>query len=81
MGVATLRAAAPARISVRTISSVAYATDDSASEDRMASPVTLDRRSWWARCDGIGRPTSSCLRDPKVEPSDMPSFPIADGVS
>ena len=36
--------------------SVAYATDESASDDSTASPVTRDRRSWCARCEGIGLP-------------------------
>src|SRR4051794_5336376 len=36
--------------------SVAYATDDSASEESTANPVTRDSRSWWARLDGMGLP-------------------------
>src|SRR5947209_18604199 len=42
--------------------SVAYATDDSASDDSTASPVTRDNRSCWARYDGIGLPTRKRLR-------------------
>ena len=61
MGLAMLSAAVPATTSTRTISSVAYATDDSASEERTARPVTFDSRSWWARCDGIGFPTTKRL--------------------
>jgi len=35
----------PATISVRMMKSVAYATDDSASDDSTARPVTRDSRS------------------------------------
>ena len=38
-------AAVPARTRTRRISSVAYATDDSASEDSTARPVSRDNRS------------------------------------
>ena len=38
---------------------MAYATDDSASDERTARPVTRERRSWCARCEGIGLPSSS----------------------
>ncbi len=45
IGFARLSAAGPTRMSTRRISSVAYATDDSASDDSTASPVNLERRS------------------------------------
>src|SRR5262245_43247703 len=48
-------------MSVATMKSVAYATDESASDDNTARPVTRDSRSWCARCDGIGCPRSSRL--------------------
>src|SRR4051812_21341420 len=54
--------------------SVAYATDDSASEDGTARPVRRERRSWCARCDGIGLPSSSRLSE-KTESSATPYFP------
>src|SRR5947207_9189651 len=53
----------PATRSVARMKSVAYATDDSASDDNTARPVTRDRRSWCARCDGIGWPTRKRLRE------------------
>lgn len=45
MGVTRLRAATPPTSNTRRISSVAYATEDSASDESTASPVTRDRRS------------------------------------
>ena len=42
MGVARARAPTPASISVRRISSVAYATEESASEDSTARPVVFE---------------------------------------
>ena len=81
MGVVHQSAAAPARIKVRTISSVAYATEERASEDSTASPVVFDRRSWCARCEGMGRPTRICLRDLIARPSGTPFLPFADEVS
>ena len=45
IGVARASALAPASTSTRRISSVAYATDDSGSEDRTARPVMRDSRS------------------------------------
>ncbi len=45
IGIAYPRAWVPATTSVATMKSVAYATDDSASDDSTARPVTRDRRS------------------------------------
>jgi len=45
MGMAYTSAAVPATISVATMKSVAYATDDSASDESTARPVTRDSRS------------------------------------
>ena len=74
IGVARLRAATPASSSVRRISSVAYATEESASEESTASPVARFSRSWCARCDGIGRPTTTCFRRPSND-SSVKRFP------
>src|SRR5438552_16708256 len=43
------------------MASVAYATDDSASDDSTAKPVILERRSCWAAEEGSGRPRRSRL--------------------
>ena len=43
IGLAMLSAAAPAKIRTRRISSVAYATDESASDDSTASPMILEQ--------------------------------------
>src|SRR5215217_4302205 len=56
--------------SVARMKSVAYATDDSASDDNTARPVTRDRRSWCARWEGIGLPTRRRLSD-NAESSDI----------
>jgi hypothetical protein len=45
IGIAYCSAPVPATISVATMKSVAYATDESASDDSTASPVTRDKRS------------------------------------
>ena len=45
IGVTRLSAATPPIVSTRRISSVAYATDESGSEDSTASPVTRENRS------------------------------------
>jgi hypothetical protein len=45
IGVTRLMAAIPPIRSTRRISSVAYATDDSASDDSTASPVIFEKRS------------------------------------
>src|SRR5262245_51789165 len=61
IGLAMLRAPTPTRTSTRRISSVAYATDERGSDESTASPVTRERRSWCARWDGIGLPTTNRL--------------------
>src|SRR4029077_5338981 len=63
IGTACEKAPTPATTSVARMKSVAYATDDSASDERTASPVTRDRRSWCARLDGIGLPTRKRFRE------------------
>src|SRR5690242_11049329 len=63
IGIACENAPRPATTSVVRMKSVAYATDDSASEESTASPVTRERRSWCARLDGIGLPTRRRLRE------------------
>ena len=45
IGVTSQSAATPPIIRTRRISSVAYATDDSASDDSTARPVTFEKRS------------------------------------
>ena len=45
IGVTSLSAATPPTSRTRRISSVAYATDESASEESTASPVTVEKRS------------------------------------
>src|SRR6185503_20152619 len=57
-------------MSVARMKSVAYATEDSASDDSTARPVTRDRRSWCARCDGIGLPRRRRLSE-NAESSDI----------
>src|SRR6185295_16599834 len=57
IGTAYTNAPTPATTSVARMKSVAYATDDRASDDSTARPVTRVRRSWCARCEGIGCPT------------------------
>src|SRR5215472_8697539 len=51
-------AAMPASTSTRSISSVAYATEESASEEKTASATRFESRSWRAWASGIGRPTT-----------------------
>ena len=51
----------PAMKSVFSISSVAYATEDRASEEKMASPVTLPRRSWIRWAVGMAGPRNARL--------------------
>src|SRR6059058_3466255 len=67
IGTAYLNAPTPATTSVARMKSVAYATDDSASDDSTARPVTRDRRSWCARWEGIGLPSSSRFRPTNPE--------------
>ena len=57
MGTESVRAAAPARIRTRRVSSVAYATEESASEEKTARPVALPSRSClaWARGNRLPR--------------------------
>src|SRR6267142_4185826 len=57
-GTSRCAAAAPACTSTRRISSVAYATEDSASDENTASATVLDRRSWCACARDIGLPTT-----------------------
>ena len=49
IGRAYPNATVPAAINVAMMKSVAYATDDSASDDSTARPVTRESRSWCAR--------------------------------
>src|SRR6516165_2886469 len=70
IGVTSHNEAVPAMSSVRRISSVAYATDESASDERIASPVAFVNRSRCARWDGIGLPTSNFLKAPTAKPGD-----------
>src|SRR5215510_10108686 len=72
IGMAWLNAPMPATISVERMKSVAYATEDSASDERTARPVTRERRSWCAMLEGIGLPTRSRLRE-KAESLDIRS--------
>jgi hypothetical protein len=51
-------ASVPARIRTSTISSVAYATDESGSEANTARATALPSRSWRAWASGIGWPTT-----------------------
>src|SRR4051812_42312063 len=84
MGLARLNAAVPASTSTRSTSSVAYATEDNASDDSTANPVRRERRSWCARCEGIGLPTTYRLRDESSASSATVSFQgptgLADGL-
>ena len=80
-GLAKPSAAGPASISTRRISSVAYATEESASEDSTASPVMRVRRSCSARWDGIGRPTTTRLTCEMTPTDIVMRFRYADGVS
>jgi hypothetical protein len=56
MGSEALSAAVPASSSTRMISSVAYATLDSASDESTASALRLVRRSWPAAAVASGSP-------------------------
>src|SRR5215831_13262258 len=76
IGVLYDSAANPPMTRTRRISSVAYATDDNASDDSTASPVTRDSRSWCARWVGIGRPRISRLIDEYAPPSGTTQLPI-----
>src|SRR5215467_7239118 len=58
MGSVRWRAAVPASTSTSRISSVAYATEDMASEEKTASATVLVRRSCRAWASDIGAPTS-----------------------
>ena len=71
IGLANLSAPAPTRIKTRKISSVAYATDESGSDERTARPVTRESRSWWASWVGIRWPTTSRLKCEKTPSSGM----------
>src|SRR5260370_31475196 len=53
--------AGPAAMRTSSIASVAYATEERASEERTASPVRLDSRSDSRSCIESGRPTSTRL--------------------
>ena len=57
IGTESASAAVPARIRTRKISSVAYATEDSASDEKTARPLTLVKRSCDSRAVGIGLPS------------------------
>ena len=62
IGMEKLMAAAPARTRMSSTSSVAYATDDIASEEKTASATVLRSRSCRACASGMGRPTRTRLR-------------------
>src|SRR3954468_17816998 len=82
IGIACVKAPTPATTSVVRMKSVAYATDDNASEDSTASPVTRERRSGCATLDGIGLPRRSRFSE-KEESSGMfrePPTGLADGL-
>jgi hypothetical protein len=55
-------AAEPPAIKTRRISSVAYATEDSPSEENTASAAGMPRRSWGAAAVGRGFPTKRRFR-------------------
>ncbi len=57
MGSERPSAADPARIRTSRISSVAYATEDRASEAKTARALTLESRSWISSAVGRGGPT------------------------
>ena len=57
IGTVRWAAAVPARTRIRRISSVAYATDDIASEEKTASATVLESRSCRAWASGMGAPT------------------------
>src|SRR5450830_487869 len=61
IGSANLSAAAPASASASRISSVAYATDESASEENTARATRLLRRWWIAAEVRSGRPMKNAL--------------------
>jgi len=61
MGTVKARAAVPAVTRMRRISSVAYATEERASDANTASAVGLERRSCRAWAVGSGRPTNTFL--------------------
>src|SRR5205814_5264751 len=82
IGIAYVNAVTPATTSVVRMKSVAYATDDNASEESTARPVTRERRSWCAMLEGIGWPTSSRFSE-NEESSGMfrePPTGLADGL-
>ena len=58
-----VRAVAPARTKTRRISSVAYATDDRASEEKTARATGFERRSCGAWAVAFGSPTRKRFRD------------------
>src|SRR5689334_15647278 len=70
MGVVSQSALAPASTSTRMISSVAYATEESASDESTARPVTLESLSRCASREGSCRPISARLIAPRVASSD-----------
>jgi hypothetical protein len=70
IGMAYVNAATPATTSVARMKSVAYATDDRASDERTASPVTRESRSWCASDEGMGLPTRRRLNE-NAESSDI----------
>src|SRR5262249_46659504 len=62
MGIEKCRAVVPARTRMSRISSVAYATEESASEEKTASADVFESRSWRARALGGGVPPQGFLR-------------------
>ena len=62
IGIEYWKATVPARTRMSRISSVAYATEESASEEKTASAEVLVSRSWRACAVARGLPTRSFLR-------------------
>src|SRR5215472_9422697 len=62
IGIEKCNAVVPARTRMRRISSVAYATEDSASDEKTARAAVLESRSWRACAVARGLPTSTFLR-------------------
>jgi len=61
MGTDNVTLAVPASIKTRRISSVAYATEDSASDEKTAKAIRFERRSWTACAVLRGSPNSQRL--------------------
>ena len=64
MGMATCVAAAPASTSTSRISSVAYAVDEMASDEKTASATFFESRSCCSSAVAMGRPSIARLKPP-----------------